>query len=922
MADANGDGDVKTGVSVAAKVSFTELCGLLEKISRTQGNDKKKRVLRDFVEKWRDFHNETHGENKDTTDSFYPAMRLLLPHLEKERIAYGIKEHMLAKLMIEVLCLGKDSTDATRLLNYKAPKTARADAGDFASVAYFVLKNRCPERGTLTIQEVNVCLDAIATNNAAKKKELVRKNILHLLKNLSALEQKWLIRMIVKELKVGLSQASVFSIYHPDAEEFYNVNNNLEKVCRLLRDTDVRVHEIGVTVFSPFSPMLGERASPDKVEKLFENKPYFIETKFDGERMLLHKNEDEYKYFSRSGNEYTNVFGATPFDGSLTPYIANCFKTDVTTCILDAEMMGYHSASKTFGTKAEKFDIKSKDLEETKGYQPCLHVFDILLYNKKVLTNLPLRERLQYIDKVVIEVEGRIVISRHKEGLTNQDCADALNEAIDNQEEGIMVKNMESVYRPSTRKGGWFKIKPEYIGGLMDELDVLIIGGYFGVGHRGGMMSHFLCGVAVPSEDGGEPEIFHSFCKVGSGYSKKQLSEFNKKMVDHWQVFDKKNPPSCIVLASGFKEKPDAWISPDKSCIVQIKAAEIITSDRFKTGSTLRFPRVEMIRDDKPWFESMTVADIEDLKQKSGGKLTGARFELGEGPVKKKRKVVTRYEKPKLAAQFRGVDVSAITQVSHLLEGKEFCVINGPSDFTKHDMEKKVVEFGGTIVQNPGSSTFCVLAYKVIVRVNNLIKRDVYDIVKVDWFRRLANAQRWLDWTPADMIHTSPRTHKQFQLDYDEFGDSYTTDTTVEQLNTVFDKMEQNNDSHIEATQIAELEEKYFPDESPHGLFRICRMYLDNCLVFGDSSTLIPNCSLDLLALELRFFGATLDAKLDPEVSHVIVDKKDLSRLPQLREVRKRRTRKFHIVTEDWVRACMEEGGLVNERSFEPQVPS
>lgn len=25
-------------------------------------------------------------------DSFYPAMRLLLPHLEKERIAYGIKE--------------------------------------------------------------------------------------------------------------------------------------------------------------------------------------------------------------------------------------------------------------------------------------------------------------------------------------------------------------------------------------------------------------------------------------------------------------------------------------------------------------------------------------------------------------------------------------------------------------------------------------------------------------------------------------------------------------------------------------------------------------------------------------------------------------------------------------------------------------
>lgn len=104
------------------------------------------------------------------------------------------------------------------------------EAGDFASVAYFVLKNRCPEKGTLTIHEVNECLNGIATNNAAKNKDLVRKNILHLLTNMSAIELKWLIRMIVKELKVGLSQASVFSVYHPDAEEFYNVNNNLEKV--------------------------------------------------------------------------------------------------------------------------------------------------------------------------------------------------------------------------------------------------------------------------------------------------------------------------------------------------------------------------------------------------------------------------------------------------------------------------------------------------------------------------------------------------------------------------------------------------------------------------------------------------------------------------------------------------------------------
>lgn len=39
------------------------------------------------------------------------------------------------------------------------------------------------------------------------------------------------------------------------------------------------------------------------------------------------------------------------------------------------------------------------------------------------------------------------------------------------------------------------------------------------------------------------------------------------------------------------------------------------------------------------------------------------------------------------------------------------------------------------------------------------------------------------------MIHTSPKTQKSFQVDYDQFGDSYTEDTTAEQLKNVFDRV-------------------------------------------------------------------------------------------------------------------------------------
>ena len=52
------------------------------------------------------------------------------------------------------------------------------------------------------------------------------------------------------------------------------------------------------------------------------------------------------------------------------------------------------------------------------------------------------------------------------------------------------------------------------------------------------------------------------------------------KLKAHWRQFDTRKSPDSIVLAPGFKEKPDLWIPPSKSCIVQIRAAEIVVSER------------------------------------------------------------------------------------------------------------------------------------------------------------------------------------------------------------------------------------------------------------------------------------------------------------------------------------------------------
>lgn len=60
-------------------------------------------------------------------------------------------------------------------------------------------------------------------------------------------------------------------------------------------------------------------------------------------------------------------------------------------------------------------DIKRQQQE---GLQSCLHVFDIVLLNDKVLTNQPLKERKKILKTVFEPEEGRLLLSDVKEART------------------------------------------------------------------------------------------------------------------------------------------------------------------------------------------------------------------------------------------------------------------------------------------------------------------------------------------------------------------------------------------------------------------------------------------------------------------------------------------------------------------------
>ncbi|XP_067259640.1 DNA ligase 4 isoform X1 [Chanodichthys erythropterus] len=908
MMEGASKSDTTPQASVAAQVPFIHLCTVLEKIQKTKLRPDKGKILKEFIDSWRNFHTALHKDNSNTTDSFYAAMRLIVPPFERERMAYGIKENMLAKLYIEVLGLPKNGPEANKLLNYRAPTTSQGEAGDFALTAYFVLKKRCTSQGNLSIKEVNDFLDSVAINNASKQKDQVKKSLLHLITQSSALEQKWLIRMILKDMKLGISKETILQVFHPDATELYNVTTDLNKVCLQLHDPSVSLSEVSIDLFSAFKPMLAAVANIRQIEKQMGNRPFYIETKLDGERIQLHKAGDVYKYYTRNSYEYTQQFGASPLEGSLTPYIHNVFKPHVVNCILDGEMMAYNPKTETFMQKGSKFDIKK--LMDDSELQTCFCVFDVLLVNNQKFGNEPLKKRYETLETVFTPIKGRIQQVTKSEGKTMQEVVNFLNEAIDNLEEGIMIKDPMSIYKPDKRGEGWLKIKPEYVDGLMDELDLLIVGGYWGKGRRSGMLSHFLCAVAEVPSPGEKPTVFHTLCRIGSGYTMKELYDLGLKLAKHWKVYNKNNPPAAILCGT---EKPEVYIEPRNSVIIQVKAAEIVSSDMYKTNCTLRFPRIERIREDKEWHQCMTLTDLSQFRSRASGKLASRHLHIQEDqPEKKKRKFVAKPKKTiGVISHFKSQDLSAVAKETDMFEDVEFCVINGDDEYSKADLEKGVARCGGIVVQNPGKDTYCVIAAVQNMRVKNLISSDQHDVVWAAWLVECLENKQVIPWQPRHMIHMSPSTRDHFAKEYDQYGDSYYVDTDEQQLLEVFERI---GPTQAKCPSVARIEAENSWDDLPTSIFRPYSAYFDRCADLGDPKSIIRGTCLDTRALEFRFHGGTVVEKLKEGISHVIAEGE--RRALDLKTLRRLYTKKFKIVRESWVTDSIKAGHVEDEIDY------
>jgi len=204
---------------------------------------------------------------------------------------------------------------------------------------------------------------------------------------------------------------------------------------------------------------------------------------------------------------------------------------------------------------------KHKKLE-FKNATPCLFVFDILYFNGKSLIDTPLKERRDLLEKNFKPIKNSIHLSELTKIENTDSLMDLMENAIENNQEGLVLKDSEGVYAPNKRH--WLKLKVDYLGSgqMADSADLVILGAYEGKGRHGGTYSTFLMGCLDTDNS-----VFKTVCKAHNGLDDEQIQYFTDTLM--MEDYKRENCPQWLDVSSNLE--PD-WIvkNPKKSPVLEV----------------------------------------------------------------------------------------------------------------------------------------------------------------------------------------------------------------------------------------------------------------------------------------------------------------------------------------------------------------
>ena len=262
------------------------------------------------------------------------------------------------------------------------------------------------------------------------------------------------------------------------------------------KDWLVRLRELKRPEPDPLPPL--EPMAATLIDEPFDDDTWFFEPKWDGVRTLAICDIDKTVLMSRNKNDVTATY---PEFEKLHDRLV-CIDA-----IVDGEIVAMEKGRPSFEKLQSRINLQNpRDIQRTMKQIPATFIaFDLLYLDGKSLLKLPLEERKELLDQLVVENEN-VLVSTYIQGQGK-----ALYEAAcEKRLEGIVAKKLACPYRPGRRGREWLKVKTTH------DAELVIGGWSRGEGSRSSSFGALLVGAY--DDDG-----LRFVGSVGTGFSEKMI---------------------------------------------------------------------------------------------------------------------------------------------------------------------------------------------------------------------------------------------------------------------------------------------------------------------------------------------------------------------------------------------------------------
>jgi len=479
------------------------------------------------------------------------------------------------------------------------------DPGDVTEEAFTNNPQHSQHQPILTLDSLSNQLELLAATTGTKRKT---KLVIELLKMATPLEAKYIVKLLAGDLRIGLKEGAVEDaiarLFQTDISKVQWVNmliGDIGETALLARHG--KLDEARMRLFHPIKFMLATPA--DDLTEVAKQMPngFAVEDKYDGIRAQVHiapySDEDNsilhgtvgngkrVAIFSRTLDEIT-----TSFPDLIEPLaainLASKDSDEAADLILDGEIVPIQGERILPFQGLQKRLGRKKVSDELLAAVPVAFIaYDVLYAFRRVLINEPFAKRRSFLESLHLDtIRVRCGLSQRVSDISGLDAEFTAARARGN--EGLIVKDLNSTYKPGRRGRDWLKIKR-----AMATLDVVVTAAEVGNGKRHRFLSDYTFAVRQSET---EPTLLN----IGKAYS--GLTDAEVAELSDW-----------------FRAHTLQELAHGKVCIVEPRIVLEVTfdrvqpSERHNSGYALRFPRIVRVRNDKPPEEIDTLETVRRL---------------------------------------------------------------------------------------------------------------------------------------------------------------------------------------------------------------------------------------------------------------------------------------------------------------------